>query len=74
MMTGEESDVGMENDEEVEGHANIWISSRAWDNIQLKAVVEEDPRLISSFDVSLDALVVCSHAGALAVVDKLDLS
>jgi len=59
--------------EEGGGFTNIWVSGRAWNNIQLKAIVEEDPRLISSFDVSLDALVVGCYTGDLALVDNLNL-
>jgi len=55
------------------GHTNVWLSGKAWGGIQLRALVEEDPRLISSFDVSLNSLVVGSHTGTLAYVEDMNL-
>jgi len=71
VFSGQGPSIDGDNDD---GHTNIWLSSRAWNNINLKALVEDDPCLISSFDITQNALVVGSNTFSLVYMDNLVLT
>jgi hypothetical protein len=54
-----------------EGHNNVWLSGKVWNNIQLKALVEGDPKLVSCFDVAQNSVVVGSNTASLLLLDNM---
>jgi WD40 repeat protein len=55
-------------DDEVEFRSNVWLMDSAWNTIQLNALLENEPHLISSFDVSNDGIVVGSDSCHIALL------
>uniref|UniRef100_A0A915D8I8 Nucleoporin Nup43 n=1 Tax=Ditylenchus dipsaci TaxID=166011 RepID=A0A915D8I8_9BILA len=61
-----------DSEESCQNGNNIWLSGKMWNNIQLKALVEEDPKLISTFDVAQNSLVVGSNTANLLLLNNLN--
>uniref|UniRef100_A0A1I8B9Z8 Nucleoporin Nup43 n=1 Tax=Meloidogyne hapla TaxID=6305 RepID=A0A1I8B9Z8_MELHA len=59
--------LAMEMDEEDE-RRNIWLSARASTNMQLRVLIEGEPRLLSTFDIVEGALVAGSHTAELILL------
>nr|CAD2173221.1 unnamed protein product [Meloidogyne enterolobii] len=57
----------MEMDEEDE-RRNIWLSARASTNMQLRVLIEGEPKLLSTFDIVEGALVGGSHTAELILL------
>lgn len=64
----------METEEAGNEHRNIWLSARASTNMQLRTLVEEEPRLLSSFDIVQGALVAASHTAELMLLSGVNFT
>ncbi|KAI1725717.1 nucleoporin Nup43 [Ditylenchus destructor] len=51
---------------------NIWLSGKMWNSIQLKALAEDDPKLISTFDVSQDSIIIGSNTATLMLLNNIN--
>lgn len=52
---------------------NIWLSGKVWNSVQLKAIVEENLRFISSFDVARYSIIVGSNTSHLLYLNNLNV-
>lgn len=76
VVNGQEAELiaAMETEEAGNEHRNIWLSARASTNMQLRTLVEEEPRLLSSFDIVQGALVAASHTAELMLLSGVNFT
>ncbi|KAL3090364.1 hypothetical protein niasHS_006816 [Heterodera schachtii] len=68
-MTGHESAADIRTTGENE-HTNIWLSPHASTSVNLRVLIDEDPLLLSSFDVVNGAIVAASHTAELVFMSN----
>uniref|UniRef100_A0A914HAF2 Nucleoporin Nup43 n=1 Tax=Globodera rostochiensis TaxID=31243 RepID=A0A914HAF2_GLORO len=51
-------------------HINIWLSAHASTSINLRVLIDEDPSMLSTFDVVHGATVAASHTAELVYMDN----
>lgn len=52
--------------------ANHWLSSSIWDSVQLKALLEDNPKYISSFDICKDSIVIGSNTSDILLLENIN--
>lgn len=57
-----------------QGYKSVWLSDRAWNNIQLRALVEGHPPFISSFDIVNNIMVIGSNTCSIICCDNLSFT